>query len=221
MLKFYTIKGGGRLTSCVGICLWLLEEIGVSYEIVDVDIYGSEHRSEEFLKLNHNGKIPCLNDNGFIIWESTAINYYLTRKYKPELLGKSIEENSLVDQWTSWMSTEFYPHVTSIFRNAALPREQKDSKMVQRAKYRIMQCTSLLDNELSKRKYLVGNNLTLADINVASVASIHKILHTDLTDYPNLNRWLNVMLSRKALYVLQHKKLLVIKLDEPEEKKEA
>ena len=66
MLKFYTIKGGGRLTSCVGICLWLLEEIGVSYEIVDVDIYGSEHRSEEFLKLNSDKKIFCLPEGTYL-----------------------------------------------------------------------------------------------------------------------------------------------------------
>ena len=91
MLKFYTIQGGGRLTSCVGICLWLLEELKTQYQVINLDLDKFEHKSEEYLKLNPNGKVPTLVDNGFVIWESIAINNYLARKYKPEFLGKNIE----------------------------------------------------------------------------------------------------------------------------------
>ncbi|MBC7473016.1 MAG: glutathione S-transferase family protein [Candidatus Sericytochromatia bacterium] len=214
MIKFYTVSGGGRLTSCVGICLWLLEELQINYEIISLDLYNAEHKSEEFLKLNPNGKIPCIDDNGFLLWESVAINYHLARKYSPELLGNTLEEKALIDQWTLWMISEFQPLVTTIFRNASLPKEQKDHGLVQKSKYKIMQCTLLLENELSKRKNIVGNKFTMADINIAAIASIHKIIKTDLTEYPNFSRWLNVMLSRKSLYSLQQKKLIVIKLDD-------
>lgn len=210
MLKFYNIQGGGRLTSCVGICLWFLEEIQKEYQIINIDLDKLEHKSEEYLKLNPNGKVPCLVDNGFVIWESLAINYYLARKYKPEFLGKTLEENSLIDQWIFWMLSELQPPIVNIFRYARLPSTQKNPAYFDSCKMQIMQQTVLLEKKLNNVQYLVGNSFTLADLNIAAFCSIHLILHSDLSLFPNFSKWLNAATGRQALTIAREKKLVIM-----------
>jgi glutathione S-transferase len=210
MLKFYTIQGGGRLTSCVGICLWFLEELQKDYEVINIDLDKFENKSEEFLKLNPNGKVPVLVDGDFVIWESLAINYYLARKYKPEFLGKSLEESSQIEQWIFWMLAELQPPIVSIFRHARLPGSQKNPAFFQAWKMQIMQLTVILEKELSNRQFLVGNNFTLADLNVAAFSSIHYILHSDLSLFPNFSKWLNSATKRAGLTAAREKNLVIM-----------
>lgn len=210
MLKFYTIKGNARLTSCVGSSLWLLEEIGEPYTLYPIDLQKIEHKSDSFLRLNPNGKVPCLDDDGYIIWESMAINYYMCRKYKPELLGDNIREQGWVDQWIQWCQSELEPFVTEIFVNASRPPEMKQPLYVQSCKYKIMQATILMDKELKNRKYFVEDKFTLADLIIACYAHIHSILHTDLSMYPNFARWYNSVIARKPLLSAKDKNMLVL-----------
>jgi glutathione S-transferase len=210
MLKFYTIQGGGRLTSCVGICLWLLEELKTDYEIVHVDLDKFEHKSDSYLKLNPNGKVPCLVDDKFVIWESLAINYYIARKYKPELMGKNAEENSLIDQWIFWMLSELQPPIVNIFKHARLPAAQKSPALFETWKMQILQHTTVLEKELTNKNYLVGDRFTLADLNVAAFSSIHYILHSDLSLFPNFSKWLNTSTARPGLAAAREKKLVIM-----------
>lgn len=210
MLLFYTVKGGGRLTSCVGACLWLLEEINQPFKLMELDLQKIEHKSDEFLALNPNGKIPCIDDDGFILWESVAICYYLARKYKPELLGKNLEESALIDQWIQWTAAELQPPIADIFINATKPPEQKQPLHIQYSKYRIMQQTILLDKELKNKKFIVGDKFTLADLILCSYAQIHSILHTDLSVYPNFNKWYNGVINYPSLASAKAKKLVIL-----------
>jgi glutathione S-transferase len=84
-------------------CHWLLAELGVEYETKAVDILGGENKSEAFLKMNPNGKVPVLVDGDFTLFESFAINAYLAEKHRPELLGTSLEQHALVYQWNAWV----------------------------------------------------------------------------------------------------------------------
>ena len=65
------------LWSSSGRCFWCLEEVQADYEAKAINFKDKEHKSEAFLKINPNGKVPALTDGDFSIWESTAINYYL------------------------------------------------------------------------------------------------------------------------------------------------
>jgi glutathione S-transferase len=209
MIKFYTIGTGGRLMSCVGICLWLLEEINKPYEVIRVNLDKMEHKSKEYLELNPNGKVPTLVDNDFVIWESIAINYYLSRKYYKELLGNSIEENGIIDQWISWIVSEFEPHVVNIFKHAMLPPNQKNPAYVEMCRLNIMKYSDIFEKVLIGKTYLVSNRFSLADMTASAFFSIHNVLHTDMTLFPNIDRWLKLCLNRQALNRAKQKKLVV------------
>jgi glutathione S-transferase len=75
MIKLYGIPA-----SRASRCLWMLEELGVKYENVPTHFIG-DVKKPDYLKLNPNGHIPTLDDEGLVLWESLAINLHLARKY--------------------------------------------------------------------------------------------------------------------------------------------
>ncbi len=82
-------------------------ELGLDLNIVDVDIQ-AETKTETFLAMNPNGKVPVLDDDGMILWESRAINVYLAAK-KPEqsLYPEDPAIRAVVDQWSYWGAIHF------------------------------------------------------------------------------------------------------------------
>lgn len=93
MLKLY---GGAR--SRASIVQWYLEEIGVPYEFVLLDMGAGEHRQEAYRKLNPMGKVPAIQDGDFTLWESGAILLYLAEKHGK--LPESPEARAIATQWT-------------------------------------------------------------------------------------------------------------------------
>src|SRR5262245_58449610 len=81
----------------------LAAELGLALECVRLDFAKGEYRSEAFLALNPNGKVPTLDDDGFVLWESCAILRYLAGK-RPErgLVPLDARGQALVDQWLFW-----------------------------------------------------------------------------------------------------------------------
>src|SRR5262245_54984659 len=100
MIKLYGVK-----VSRAGRAMWMLEELGDPYEHLPTGFTGAS-RTPEFLKLNPNGHIPVLDDDGFVIWESMAVSLYLAEKYDGGLRPKSLEDRARAVQWSFWAMTE-------------------------------------------------------------------------------------------------------------------
>ena len=77
MLRLY-----GNAKSRASRCLWMLEEMGVPYELVEKSTRAEDLQSDEYLRLNPNARIPTLVDGEVVLWESMAINLYLAQKYE-------------------------------------------------------------------------------------------------------------------------------------------
>ena len=194
MIKLYGPKFGSAAR-----CHILAKEIGLEYEEVFVDFEKGEQNSPEYLKLNPNGKVPCLVDGDFILWESVAINIYLASKFKPELLGDSAEEKALIDQWSYWGMLEIQPHLYKIaFQKFRVPEDQRDEKALQEAMSALPNVLRVLNDHLSTREYMVGNRFTLADINLVTVVLITQLAEYDLAEFPNIERWMQMLLKRPA-----------------------
>lgn len=189
----------GSPQSSAGRCYWTLEEIGVPYERVAVSFREREHKHPDYLKLNPNGKVPALVDDGLVLWESTAINHYLAEKHQPALLGQTLADRAYVQQWSVWSQVELQPPVIALFIQLTfVPEPRRDAAAMEKARGKFMPLFELLEAHLAERDFMVGDGFTLADLNVASVVKLAPPLGVDLSGMPNLSAWLERMTSRPA-----------------------
>lgn len=192
-----TLYGSPR--SSAGRCLWTLEEAGVPYTLKDVDMRNKEHKSQEFLKINPNGKIPALVDGDLSLFESMAINFYIAEAYKKELLGATAAQKGLVSQWSFWASSELQGPMIEVFiQKLFIPEERRDHNIIEKNLKELPDLLNTLNSNLEGKKYLVGDQFTLADLNTASVASISMAIGLDMKPYPNVMSWLGAMNDRPA-----------------------
>ncbi len=197
-----TIYGSPK--SSAGRCFWCLEEVEATYQNKAIDFRAQEHKSADFLKINPNGKVPALTDGEFTIWESMAINFYLADAYRPSLLGKEVHDRGLVQQWSIWSLAELQVPLIDIFIQLVfVPEDKRDLKVIEKSKGKMPSLLNTLDAELENRKFLVADDFTLADLNVASVVSICHHINYELSDYENITSWLARMSERPAFQKYQ------------------
>lgn len=176
MLKLY---GGAR--SRASIVQWYLEELGVPYEFVLLDMQAGEHRQPDYLSINPMGKVPAIVDGDFQLWESGAIVFYLAQKYGN--LGPSLEEQAIINQWIIFGNATLGP---GIFVEAN--REREMPKLM-----------TALNQILEKQPFLLGDELTAADVAVGSIlAYIPMMLKLDLSDYPAVVDYIKRISERPA-----------------------
>ena len=193
MIKLY-----GSAMSRAARSLWALEEAGVKYEQVLVAFSG-ETRSPGYLKINPNGHVPALDDNGTIIWESMAINLYVAEKYAKALWPSTIESRGACYQWSFWGMTEVETPLLNVFQHRMiLPKDQRDEKIAQAGVETLKTPLKVLDDHLRKSEYLLGKEFTIADLNVASVIGLAQMLQLDLSATPAAVAWLQKCLERPA-----------------------
>jgi glutathione S-transferase len=195
MVKIY-----GSPKSSARRCYWLMEELGIQYERQLLDMQKKEHKSESFLKLNPNGKIPCIVDGPFVLWESMAITQYLADKHgKSDLVGKTVEERAQIQQWTIWSIAELQrPLVDLLIQVFFMPPEKRSQDVIDKAKKAAEPLLAILDQELKGRKYLVAERFTLADLHVASVVNINYMVRNDISHFQNVSTWMDHCMSRPA-----------------------
>lgn len=193
MLKLY-----GTSKSRSARALWALDELGLKYEHVPVEV--AKAKSPENLKLNPNGHIPVLEDDGKIFWESMAINLYLAAKYgKAPLWPESHEDRGHAVQWSFWGMIEAEPHLITILRNRMLlPPEQRNEEAAVAAVTAVQGPLKVLDAALKGRDYLLGKDFTIADLNLSGVMSFAMFVKLDMTATPAAQAWLQKCLGREA-----------------------
>lgn len=192
-----TLYGSARTSA--GRCLWCLEETGVAYENKNVDMRAKEHKSEAFLKINPNGKVPAMIDGEMNLFESMAINFYLADKYKPELLGTTPEERATSYQWSFWSSAELQDPIIQVFiQKVFMPEDKRSQAVIDENMAKIPALLTILDNALTSKTYLNGKTFTLADLNTMSVVSIAAHIGLNLSQYKNIDSWMKAISDRPA-----------------------
>lgn len=194
MIKIY-----GSPMSSAGRCYWMLEELGVPYEVMPLNMSEKEQKSEAFLKINPNGKIPAIVDGDFTLWESMAITNYLAKKFESPLAAKNLQEESLIQQWSLWGLVDFQePAVSWMIQEIFVPAEHRNHQIIENAKKALPRVLGVLNRGLEGKTYLVGNRFTVADVNVGAVTNILLGLKYDLTAYPNVQKWMSEFQQRPA-----------------------
>jgi glutathione S-transferase len=180
--------------------LWLAKELGLDYDNVAVDFGAGETRQPAYLAINPNGHVPAIDDNGFVLWESMAINLYLAKKHGlGTLYPASLEAEARAWQWSFWAITELErPVLTAMFNRAILPDDKRDPAAADAAEKDMQHPLGVLDTAVTKTPYLLGDDFTVADLNVASVLSWARPARIDFAPFPKAADWLSRCALRPA-----------------------
>ena len=178
--------------------LWIAEEVGLDYEHLPIEIGDAGARAPEFLRLNPNGRLPFIDDNGFVLFESLAITLYLAKKHSNgKLYPGTLEGEARAWQWSLWAVTEVDRGVNIWSLHAVrLPPAERDADKRNEALKVLAPPFKVLDAAVAKQDCLLGSEFTVADLNVAAVIS--RAVDMDLAAVPNLKAWLMRCLDRPA-----------------------
>jgi glutathione S-transferase len=178
--------------------LWIATEVGLDYEHLPIEIGDAGARSPEFLAINPNGRLPVIVDEGFVLFESLAITLYLAKKHSSgKLYPGTLEAEARAWQWTMWALTEVHRGVNIWSLHAVrLPPDERDAAKRDEALRVLAAPFRVLDAAVATQHYLLGDDFTVADLNVAAVIS--RAVEMDLSAVPNLEAWLRRCLDRPA-----------------------
>jgi len=177
--------------------LWMAGELGLNYEHKDWLPRSPETRSPEYLALNPNGRVPTIDDDGFILSESMAINFYLAKKHKSPLFPSDPKNEALVLQWSLWETDRLDRQIVNYARHTKdIPVAERKPEIAEAAWKEVAPALDVLEAALAKSAWLAGPAFSVADVNVA--AALYRGLAIDLGTWPHLNAWLHRCWERPA-----------------------
>src|SRR5437660_1262626 len=143
-----------------------LIEKQISYEPVAIDMTARKHKEPAYLALNPYGRVPTLQEDGFVLYESTAILDYLEATHPdPALAPADPHGRALVDMHMKLCDLQFTrPWATIIFPKRFLPKERWNEAAMANAKAEIEKHLDIVERQLAGRQYLVTDQFTLADL---------------------------------------------------------
>jgi glutathione S-transferase len=176
--------------------LWIANELGLDYEHVPIEIGAAGARKPDYLAINPNGRLPAIDDGGYTLWESLAITLYLAKKHG-RLYPTTLEGEAKAWQWSLWAVQEVDRGVNIWSLHALrLPPAERDAQRRAEALKVLEAPFAVLDAALAERRHLLGDEFSVADLNVAAVIS--RAIDMDLAATPRLGDWLSRCLERPA-----------------------
>ncbi len=179
--------------------IWGIEETGIEYEHVPVT-YGADSKEGDYLAVNPNGRIPALIDGDLHLFESMAINLYLAKRYGGSLYPSSAADEAIVWQWSVWAISEIEPlQMQIVIQRIFTPADKRNPKVIEGATNSLQRPLKVLDAALNGRDWLVGEAFSVADLNVAAVMHLMKMIGFDYSGHANVQRWADACYARPAL----------------------
>jgi glutathione S-transferase len=146
---------------------WMLQELGVDFEPISVNLFAGEASRPEFLKLNPAAKIPVLVDGDLVLTESAAILLYLGEKYR-RFLPTDTRGRAEVNRWLLFTVTELEQPLWRIAKNKNLyPEEQRLAADIPLASEDFRRMADVAEKHMQGRKFVVGDDVTVADFVLA------------------------------------------------------
>ena len=145
--------------------LWVLRELEVDFEYVQVDMRVGEHKKPEFLSLNPAGKLPVLVDGDLVLNESVAIVLYLAEKHAHKgLFPTALDERARAHSWLMFTATELEQPLWRIAHHTAIyPKERRLPAEVTLAREDFTSMAAVLDGHMKDRAFVVGDGVTVVD----------------------------------------------------------
>jgi len=178
--------------------LWACDELGVAYDRVDVGGAFGGTKEPEYLAINPNARVPTIEDEGLVLWESNAIVRYLAVTYgNSGLLPRDNHTRWVAEQWMDWQQTTLHPPATKLFWELIRTEpEDRDPEGIEAARISCGEAWAILDNSLAKSDFLAGAEFSMADIPLGAAAFRWYAFDIERPDTPNVRAWYERLCQR-------------------------
>ena len=191
----------GRATSHnVQKVLWAMAEMGLEAERIDAGGHHGGLDTDEFRAMNPNGRVPVLEDDGLVLYESHAITRHLARLHGSGTLLPDDETGlALADQWMDWCATTLVPAFVPLFWEAVRkPPSQRGTERLSEFSLKSGEIYRIVDARLAASPFLAGPRLTMGDIPVAATLYRYFDMAIERPALPALERWYEALAERPA-----------------------
>ena len=184
--------------------VWLLEEIGIHYELEKFQLGQKEMRAPEYIAINPNGRVPTLVDSGVTITESTAIAQYLAAKYAPNLAPSPTAQNfANYLQWLHYAEGMIMPPINNyVVETILLPPERRNAELATRALKLINRTLVAVEKHMEGRKFL-ADYFTIADTITGHAIIMARRFNADFSNLPNLSIYADRLEARPAFQLAE------------------
>ena len=153
--------------------LWCLCELELAFERIDAGMAFGRNRDPDYLAMNPNGRVPTLQDGDFVLWESNSIMRYLVLAYGKgsPIYPQAPKRRAGVDRWLDWTLSTLQPVDRPVFwALVRTPAKQRDMAAIQKDADAEAVQWRIVDNQLATRRFIEGDDFTLADIALGAYA---------------------------------------------------
>jgi len=197
-MKIYWIKAQAPLR-----VLALVKHLGVAAELVEADLMAGELKSPDFARLNPNMKAPTLVDGDVVLWEASAIMAYLCIKAGSDMWPAQVPAEQVeVLRWLSWNDCHWAPAVSPFYFEhvvkATFGMGPPDTGSLKSSVGDLARFAKVLDGHLAGRSHVACGRLTIADFQLASMATFWRESHMPLEASPNIVRWIDGLMRIPA-----------------------
>jgi glutathione S-transferase len=204
------LKVWGRVNSInVQKVLWVLGELNLPYERVDAGMAFGIVNEPFYKKMNANARVPTIDDEGFVLWESNAIVRYLAAKHGAgSLWPTDLRERADSDRWMDWASVHVGPAINPVFWGLIrTPLEQRNMASIEAGAEATAQQFRIFEQSIGERDYVAGKNFTMGDIIVGVYAHRWYALDVKRPDLPRVEAYYD-RLKRRSVFQKHIKKPL-------------
>jgi glutathione S-transferase len=175
----------------------MVGELGLEYEHTDYLPRSPGTQTPEYRALNPNGRVPTIDDDGFILSESMAINFYLAKKHKSPLYPADPKNEALALQWSLWETDRLDRQLVNYVRHSKeLPEAERKKDIADASWKEVTESFGVLETALTKSQWLAGPQFSVGDLNVAG--ALYRALSLDTAKWPHVQAWLNKCWERPA-----------------------
>jgi glutathione S-transferase len=196
MLKIW----GRRNSINVQKVMWCVHELGLAHERVDVGMAFGGNDQDWYLEMNPNGRIPTIDDDGVVLWESNVIVRYLASRYGAgSLCPADPAGRAQADKWMDWQHTTIMAGLHPIFIGLIrTPPEQRDQSAIDGGVAYASKAFGILNRQLDGQSFVQGESLTMADIPLGCAVYRWYALDVAHPDHPHLRAWYERLVERPA-----------------------
>lgn len=195
------LKVWGRTTSSnVQKVMWAIGELGIEHQRIDAGRSYGRLDTAEYGALNPNRRIPTIEDDGFVLWESNVIVRYLAARFGAGTLWPDdLAARAIADQWMDWQQTTLHPDMRTIFWSLVrTPPQERDGAAIAAAVESLKEIWARLDRSLGDRPFVAGDRLTMGDVPLGVLCHRYHALGVERAALPRLEAWYERLTERPA-----------------------